>query len=85
MCLNVSCCITSYDKFSNGNYYKSRIQETKHISTDADSSTDAIGGWTENTQKTNFFEKGKNYQKRKNSEKSRNMTKLAIRPSTRGL
>ena len=33
---------------------KSRIQETKHLSTDADSSTDAIGGWTENTQKPIF-------------------------------
>ena len=28
---------------------KSRIRETKHLSTDADSSTDAIGGWTKNT------------------------------------
>ena len=25
---------------------KSRIRETKHLSTDADNSTDAIGGWT---------------------------------------
>ena len=25
---------------------KSRIRETKHLSTDVDSSTDAIGGWT---------------------------------------
>ena len=25
---------------------KSRIRETKHLSTDADRSTDAIGGWT---------------------------------------
>ena len=38
---------------------KPRIQETKHLSTDADSSTDAIGGWTENTQKPNFLEKRK--------------------------
>ena len=38
---------------------KSRIRETKHLSTDADSSTDAIGGWTKNTQKPNFFEKRK--------------------------
>ena len=30
---------------------KSRIRETKHLSTDADSSTDAIGGWTKNTPK----------------------------------
>ena len=34
---------------------KSRIQDTKHISTNADSSTDAIGGWTKNTQKPDFF------------------------------
>ena len=27
------------------------------ISTDADSSTDAIGGWTKNTQKHELFEK----------------------------
>ena len=35
---------------------KSRIRETKHLSTDADSSTDAIGGWTKaNSAKKNFF------------------------------
>ena len=38
---------------------KSRIRETKHLSTNADSSTNAIGGWTKNTQKPNFFEKQK--------------------------
>ena len=38
---------------------KSRIRETKHLSTDADSSTDAIGGWTKNNPKPNFFEKKK--------------------------
>ena len=38
---------------------KSRIQETKHLSTDAESSTDAIGGWTKNTPKSDFFEKQK--------------------------
>ena len=36
---------------------KSRIRETKHISTDADSSTDTTIGWTKNTQKKIFFEK----------------------------
>ena len=36
---------------------KSCIRETKHLSTDADSSTDAIEGWTKNTPKTIFFEK----------------------------
>ena len=30
---------------------KSRIRETKHLSTDADNSTDAIGGWSKNTPK----------------------------------
>ena len=30
---------------------KSRIRETKHLSTDADSSTDTTVGWTKNTQK----------------------------------
>ena len=34
---------------------KSRIRETKHLSTDADSSTDTTVGWTKNTQKPNFF------------------------------
>ena len=40
---------------------KSRIRETKHLSTDADSSTNAIGlgGWTTNTQKPDFFQKQK--------------------------
>ena len=40
-------------------FLKSCIQETKHLSTDADISTDAIGGWTKNTQKPDFFEKRK--------------------------
>ena len=31
-------------------FKKSRIRETKDLSTDADSSTDAIGGWTKNTR-----------------------------------
>ena len=38
-------------------YKKSRIRETKHLSTNADSSTDTTVGWTKNTQKPNFFEK----------------------------
>ena len=64
---------------------KSRNRETKHLSTNADSRTDAIGGWTKNTQKTLFLKNGKNHQNFKNSETSSNMTILAIRPSTRGL
>ena len=61
---------------------KSRIRETKHISTDADNST---VGWTKNTRKQIFFEKRKNHPKRKNSKMSRDMPILAICPSTRGL
>ena len=64
---------------------KSRIRETKHLSTDADSSTDTKVGWTKNTQKPKFLEKRKIHPKRKNSKTSRNMPKLAIRPLTRGL
>ena len=38
---------------------KSRIRETKHLSTDADSSTNAIGGWTKNTKNQIFLKNGK--------------------------
>ena len=34
-------------------------RETTHLSTDADSSTDAIGGWTRNAPNPDFFEKRK--------------------------
>ena len=50
-------------------FLKSRIRETKRLSTDADSSTDAIGGWTKNTPKPDFFwktEKSSKTQKLKN-------------------
>ena len=64
---------------------KSRIRETKHRSTDADSSTDTTVGWTKNSQKPIFLKNGKNHPKRKNSKTSRDMPILAIYPSTRGL
>ena len=38
---------------------ESRIRETKHLLTNADSSTDTTVGWTKNTQKPNFLEKRK--------------------------
>ena len=44
---------------------KSRLRETKHLLTDADISTDAIGGRTKNTPKPNFFEKRKKSSKTK--------------------
>ena len=34
---------------------KSHIRETKHLSTNADSSTDTTVGWTKNTQKTQIY------------------------------
>ena len=54
---------------------KSLIRETKHLSTDADSSTDTTVGWTKNIQKPEFIEK-----KEKNSskmEKLKNLKKYA--------
>ena len=36
---------------------KFRIQETKHLSTGADSSTNITIGWTKNTQKNDFLKK----------------------------
>ena len=44
--------------------------KTKHLSTDADSSTDTTVGWTENSQKPNFFEK------RKKSSKTQKLKKV---------
>ena len=38
---------------------KSRIRETKHLLTDADSSTNTTVGRTKNTRKPDFFEKRK--------------------------
>ena len=38
---------------------KSRLRETKHLSTDAYSSTNTTVGWTKNTQKPTFCEKKK--------------------------
>ena len=40
-----------------GRLKKSRIRETKHLSTDADISTDTTVGWTKNTQKPKFLKK----------------------------
>ena len=61
---------------------KSRTWETKHLSTDADSSTDTTVGWTKSTQKPDLKKKEKIIQ---NSKMSRSMPKFMIRPLTRGL
>ena len=57
LCIYVQTWYTSKSTWWGGG--KSRIWETKHLSTDADSSTDTTVGCTWNTQKPNFFEKQK--------------------------
>ena len=47
---------------------KSHIRETKHLLTDADSSTDTTVGWTKNTRKPKKLKNGKIHPKRKNSK-----------------
>ena len=59
---------------------KSRIRETKHLLTDADSSTNTTIGWTKNTQKPDFFENRKYHLKCKKSKTSRNMAKFSDTP-----
>ena len=49
------------------------------------SSTDTTLGWTKNTRKPNFFEKGKKSSKTQKLKTSRDMPILTIYPSTRGL
>ena len=53
---------------------KSHIRETKHLSTDADSSTDTTVGWTKNTPKPKFFETRKKSSK---TQKLKNFLKYA--------
>ena len=48
---------------------KFRMRETKHLSTDADSSTDTMVGWTKNTPKPDFFEKRKKITKNIKTQK----------------
>ena len=50
-------CKTGSVNYILGMKNKSRIRDTKHLSTAADSSTDTTVGWTKNTQKPNFFGK----------------------------
>ena len=52
------------------NKQKSRIRETKHLSTDAYSSTDTKVGWTKNTAKHNFLEKRKTLIQNAKTQKS---------------
>ena len=49
-------------------FFKSRIRETKHLSTAADSSTDTKVGRTMNTQKQFFF-----FENRQNHPKCKNL------------
>ena len=59
---------------------KSRIRETKHLSTDADSSTDTTVGWTKNTQKPDFFEKQKKSSKTQKLKKVQRYANISDRP-----
>ena len=54
-------------------FFKSPIRETKHLSTDADSSTDAIEGWTKNTQKPDIF-----YKQKKITKNAKTLKRLEI-------
>ena len=79
----LKCTARSFDMSEKKHQYqkKSRIRETKHFSTDADSSTDTTVGWTKNTPKPTCFEKQKKIiQNPKNSKTSKNMPKLAWFP-----
>ena len=51
-------------------YKKSRIRETKHLLTDADSSTDTTVGWTKTSRNPKFVEK------RKKSSKTQKLKKV---------
>ena len=53
---------------------KSHIRDTKHLSTDADSSTNTTVGWTKNTKKPDFAEKRKKSSK---TQKLKNVQKYA--------
>ena len=48
---------------------KFRIRETKHLLTDADSSTDTTVGWTKNTQTQFFWKTEKNIQNAKTQKR----------------
>ena len=58
----------------------SRVQETKHLSTDADISTDTTVGWTKNSRKPNFFEKRKKSSKMQKLQNVDNYAKISDTP-----
>ena len=62
------------------------LQETKHLSTDADSSIDTTVGWTKNTQEPKCFEKWKKIIQNTKTEKRLEICQnLRYTPLTRGL
>ena len=71
--------ICSLKIFVNGEK-KSRIRETKHLSTDADSSTNTIEGQTKNTSKHDFFEKRKKSSKTQKLKNVQNYAKNSDMP-----
>ena len=59
---------------------KSCIRETKHLSTNVDSSTDTTVGWTKNTQKPKFFEKRKKSSKTQTLKNVQKYAKICDTP-----
>ena len=64
---------------------KSRIRETKHLSTDADSSNDTTVGRTKNTRKPNFFEKRKKSIKTRKLKNVQRYAKISYIPFNQSL
>ena len=81
MTLGNSACI--YNK--NPAYGRQRISRRVRLVAPRVTPPQCTVGWTENTQKPEFFEKRKKSLKMRKLKKSRDMPILAIRPSTRGL
>ena len=56
---NIQLSSTTVNSYNHQFLRESRIRETKHLSTDVDSSTDTTVGWTKIPKKPKFFEKQK--------------------------
>ena len=81
ICLGYFLIQNSFFYFLSSSYQKkSRIWETKHLSTDADSSTDTTVGCTKNSQKPNFFEKRKKSSQTQELKNVQRYAKISIMP-----
>ena len=61
------------------------MRETKHLSTDVDSSTNTTVGWTKNSQEPNFFGKQKKSSKTQKLKTAKRYANINDIPSPRGL